>query len=87
MKSPISLPPALSIGVRLMRPSRGMRFAMIRFSQLSASGPSTSYLPKLWISLMPTALRTARHSSPTGPKALERRNEGVSASASPSGAK
>ena len=69
-----------------MRPSRGIRFAIRRDSHASASGPSTRYLPKLWISLMPTASRTARHSSPTGAKAFERRKLGSSKAGSPAGA-
>ena len=86
MKSPTSLPVGLSIGVRVIRPTSGIRFAIRCESQTSASGPSTRYLPKLWISLMPTASRTARHSAATGAKAFERRKVGCSNAASPSGA-
>ncbi len=87
VKSPSSLPLWLSIGVRAMRPVLGMHPAMIRSSQSRAPWPLTRYLPKLWISLMPTASRTARHSSPVGLNALERRKLGVSCRGSPSGAK
>ncbi len=87
MKSPISLPLGLSIGDSVIRPWRGMRLAITWFSQASALGPVTSYLPKLCTSLMPTAVRTASHSAFTASQALERRKVGVSYSGSPSGAK
>ena len=44
VKSPMSLPLALSIGVSTMRPGFGMRFASIFESQASAPFPVTSYL-------------------------------------------
>ena len=37
----------LNIGVKVMRPSAGNLPAMIQSSHFSASGPVTSYLPKL----------------------------------------
>ena len=86
VKSPTSRPLGLSIGVSTIRPTSGIRFAIRCESQTSASGPSTRYFPKLWISLMPTASRTARHSAATGAKAFERRKLGSSNAGSPSGA-
>ena len=87
LKSPINLPLGLSMGVSTMRPTGGTRPAMMRDSQPAASGPLTAYLPKLWISLMPTAPRTAAHSTATEAKAFERRKVGTSKAGSPGGAK
>ena len=69
VKPPMSRPFGLNIGVSAMRSSAGTRFAIRRESRASASSPSTRYLPKLWISLMPAASRTARLSPATGAKA------------------
>ena len=72
-KSPMIVPRSLSIGASTMRPGFGMRAASSRSSHASAPGPEMSYFPKPEISMMPTWLRTARHSSRTTGKALERR--------------
>src|SRR5439155_10958920 len=73
-------------GDSVNRSSRGSLFARIRSSQAPAPGPVTSYLAKLEISERPTALRTARHSSPTGPCAFERRYVTSSRASLPFGA-
>ena len=86
VKSPISLPLSFNIGESVNRPSRGSLLARICSSQAPAPGPVTSYLAKLEISDMPTALRTARHSSPTCPCAFERRYVTSSRACMPFGA-
>ena len=86
VKSPISLPNSLSIGVSTMRPFFGMRLVISRLRKSSAPGPDTSYLAKLAISVTPTRSRVARTSLPTCSKSLERWNETMSFGSVPFGA-
>jgi hypothetical protein len=65
VKSPISLPNSLSIGVSTMRPGFGMVLVIRCDSQASAPWPETRYLAKLAISVTPTRSRTAQTSLPT----------------------
>jgi len=78
VKSPISLPNSLSIGVKTMRPFFGMRLVISRLRNASEPAPETSYLAKLAISVTPTDRRVARTSAPTWAKSLERRKETTS---------
>ena len=84
VKSPISLPSCLSIGVSVMRPGFGSRQASMRSSQPAAPSPFTEYLAKLEISQSPTRSRTVRTSLATCSKSVERRHE--KSSLTPSGA-
>ena len=86
VKSPIRAPRGLSMGVSTILPSAGRRLASSRPSHGPAPGPVISYLAKPEVSVMPTPSRTARHSSPTGPCALERRKVRVSTGSAPGGA-
>ena len=86
VKSPISLPNSLSIGVSTMRPVFGMRLVISRLRNSSAPAPDTSYLAKLAISVTPTRSRVARTSLPTCSKSLERWKETMSFGSVPFGA-
>ncbi len=85
VRSPLSRPSAASITASRARPGAGRRVDMTRSSQSRASAPVTSKREKPEVSTMPTASRTARHSSATMGKALERFSVGVSSK--PGGAK
>ena len=63
-----------------------MRLAMTRSSHSRAPGPRPENLPKVDVSNSPSAARTARASSPTGPNQLGRRKVISSSAFSPSGA-
>src|SRR5438552_2577421 len=79
VKSPTILPFGLSIGLSTVRPTvAGTVFDIRRSSQASALGPRTSNFAKVEISNRPAPLRTARHSSPTGPNQFARLKEGMS---------
>ncbi len=86
VKSPISLPNSLSIGVSTSRPALGMRLVISRLRKSSEPGPVTSYLAKLAISVTPTRSRVARTSLPTCAKSLERWKETTSLASDPAGA-
>ena len=86
VKSPISLPNSLSIGVSTMRPTFGMRLVISRLRNSSAPGPDTSYLAKLAISVTPTLSRVFFTSLPTCSKSLERWKDTISFGSMPFGA-
>jgi|GEM_PF-6355707 len=71
------------MGLKVIRPGCGSRPAIMVFNQSRAPVPLTLYLPKLCISVIPTAVRTVRHSLATALKAFERRKLGVSNNGSP----
>ena len=60
------------MGASAMRPGGGMRLARTRSSRARAPGPVNPCLAKPVVSMRPTPVRTARTSSATTSKALER---------------
>ncbi len=83
MRSPVSLPDSLVIGVSAMRPAIGTRPASTRSRNALAPGPEKRNLQKPVVSIMPTAARTARVSARTRSQALERPNVTCSVGSSP----